>query len=43
MGNARQALMEVAQRFPGEDIGLSVVTIIELMHGAARAKSPEER
>jgi predicted nucleic acid-binding protein len=40
-GNARRALTEIAQRFPGEEIGLSVVTLIELAHGAARANSPE--
>ena len=43
-GNARQILMEeIARRFPGEEVGLSVVTVIELAHGAARADSPERK
>ena len=39
--NARQALSEIAQRVSGEDVALSVVTVIELMHGAVRADSPQ--
>jgi predicted nucleic acid-binding protein len=38
--NARQALTEIALRVSGEDVALSVVTVIELMHGAVRADSP---
>ena len=41
--NARQALSDIAQRVPGEDVALSVVTLIELAHGAARADSPERK
>jgi tRNA(fMet)-specific endonuclease VapC len=41
--NARQALSEIAQRTAGEDVALSVVTLIELMHGAARADTPERK
>ena len=41
--NARQALSEIAQRAPGEDVALSVVTVIELMHGAIRADSPQRK
>ncbi len=39
--NARQALWEIALRVPGEDVCLSVVTILELAHGAARANTQE--
>lgn len=41
--NARQTLSEVAQRVSGEDVALSVVTLIEMAHGAARADTPERR
>jgi tRNA(fMet)-specific endonuclease VapC len=41
--NARQALGEVARRAAGEDVALSVVTLIELAHGAARADTPERK
>lgn len=41
--NARQALGEIAQRAAGEDVALSVVTLIELAHGAARADSTERK
>ena len=37
--NARQALTDIALRVSGEDVALSVVTVIELMHGAVRADS----
>ena len=38
--NARQALTDIALQVSGEDVALSVVTVIELMHGAVRADSP---
>ena len=38
--NARQALSEITARAAGEDAALSVVTLIELAHGAARADTP---
>jgi predicted nucleic acid-binding protein len=41
--NARQALSEIAERAAGEDVAVSVVTLIELAHGAARADKPERR
>jgi predicted nucleic acid-binding protein len=41
--NARQVLIEIAQQFPGEEVGISAVTIIELAHGAARADSLERK
>jgi predicted nucleic acid-binding protein len=41
--NARQALSEIAQRAAGEEVALSVVTLIELAHGAARADTPERK
>jgi predicted nucleic acid-binding protein len=41
--NARQALNEIAARAAGEEVALSVVTLIELAHGAARADTPERK
>ncbi len=41
--NARQMLASAAAKFPGTEVGISVVTLIELAHGAARADSPERR
>jgi tRNA(fMet)-specific endonuclease VapC len=41
--NARRALSEIAKRVAGEDVALSVVTLIELAHGAARADTPERK
>lgn len=41
--NARQALTDIARRTASEDIALSVVTLIELTHGAARANSSERQ
>ena len=41
--NARQALSEIAQWAVGEDVALSVVTLIELAHGAARADTLERK
>ena len=41
--NARQALSEIAARAAGEDVALSVVTLVELAHGAARADTPKRK
>jgi predicted nucleic acid-binding protein len=41
--NARQALTDIASRAAGEDVAISVVTLIELAHGAARADTPERK
>jgi predicted nucleic acid-binding protein len=41
--NARQALAEIAVRAAGEDVAVSVVTLIELAHGMARADTPERK
>ena len=41
--NARQALSEIALNAAGEDVALSVVTVIELAHGVARANSSERK
>jgi tRNA(fMet)-specific endonuclease VapC len=41
--NARQALIDVAALVPGEDVGISVVTLVELAHGVARANTPERK
>ena len=39
--NARQALAEIAASAAGEDVAVSVVTLIELAHGVARANTPQ--
>ena len=41
--NARQALAEIAVRAAGEDVAISVITLIELAHGVARANTPERK
>ncbi|MGA2340825.1 MAG: PIN domain-containing protein [Terracidiphilus sp.] len=39
--SARQTLEQIAARFPGEQYAISVVTLVELSHGVARADSPQ--
>lgn len=39
--NARHALTGIAARAAGEDVAVSVITLIELSHGVARANTPE--
>jgi len=39
--NARQVLSALFQGIGQTDVGISVVTLIELAHGAVRADSPE--
>lgn len=41
--NARQVLSVVAAQIGETDVGISVITIIELAHGAARADSPRRK
>jgi predicted nucleic acid-binding protein len=41
--NARQVLTSIAQEVGETEIGISVVTLIELAHGAARAGTPERK
>lgn len=41
--NARQTLSDVGSRAPGEEVGLSVLTVLELAHGVARADSVERQ
>jgi predicted nucleic acid-binding protein len=41
--NARQTLTEIAVRAAGEDVAMSVVTLIELAHGVARANTPQRK
>ena len=41
--NAHQALAEIAVRAAGEDVAMSVVTLIELAHGVARANTPQRK
>jgi len=41
--NARQMLGEVSAKIGDTEVALSVVTLIELAHGAARANTPERK
>lgn len=41
--NAQQTLASIAGKIADTEIGLSVVTLIELAHGAARADTPERK
>jgi predicted nucleic acid-binding protein len=41
--NARQVLDSMAKHLGEVEIGISVVTLIELAHGAARANTPERK
>jgi tRNA(fMet)-specific endonuclease VapC len=41
--NARQVLSTIAHGNGQTEVGISVVTLIELAHGAVRADSPERR
>jgi predicted nucleic acid-binding protein len=41
--NARQALSTIVGRIAETEIGISVVTLMELAHGAARAGTPERK
>jgi len=41
--NARQALTEISVRAAGEEVAISVITLIELAHGVARANTPERK
>ena len=41
--NARQMLTSIADKISETEVGISVVTLIELAHGAARADTPERR
>jgi predicted nucleic acid-binding protein len=41
--NARQVLAEISEKVGETDVAISVVTLIELAHGAARADTPERK
>jgi predicted nucleic acid-binding protein len=41
--NARQVLTSIAAAIGETEVGISVVTLIELAHGAARANTPERK
>lgn len=41
--NARQTLASISSELGNTEIALSVVTLLELAHGAARADTPERR
>ena len=39
--SARQALTELHQQFGGEELAMSILSVVELAHGAARADTPQ--
>ena len=41
--NARQVLSALAQAVGETEVGISVMTLVELAHGAARADTPERK
>jgi predicted nucleic acid-binding protein len=41
--NARQILEAISRKVGNTEIGISVVTLVELAHGAARADSPQRK
>ena len=41
--NARQMLASLARKVTDTEVGISVITLIELAHGAARADTPERK
>jgi predicted nucleic acid-binding protein len=41
--NLKEALTEIALQLSGQDIAVSVVTLVELAHGAARANTAERK
>jgi predicted nucleic acid-binding protein len=41
--NARQILEAISSKVGNPEIGISVVTLVELAHGAARADSPQRK
>lgn len=41
--SARQALADIAERFPDEGLAISVITLAELAHGAVRADTLSRR
>ena len=41
--NARRALAAIAAHVAGEDVAISVITLIELAHGVARANTPQRK
>ena len=41
--NARQILEAISSKVGNTEIGISVVTVIELAHGAARANTPQRK
>lgn len=41
--NARQILEAISRKVGNTEIGISVLTLIELAHGAARADSPQRK
>jgi tRNA(fMet)-specific endonuclease VapC len=39
--NAHAAISDLVKRFPGEDLALSVITVVELAHGIARSNTSQ--
>ena len=39
----RHALSNLAARFAGEEVAVSVITVLELAHGVARSNTPQRR
>jgi predicted nucleic acid-binding protein len=41
--NAHQLFLSLSREISGTDVGISVISLVELAHGAARADTPERR
>jgi predicted nucleic acid-binding protein len=41
--NAHGAVADLTSRFPGEDLALSAITVVELAHGIARSNTQERQ
>src|SRR6267154_1535266 len=41
--NARQVLAALTEKLDETEIGISVITLVEMAHGAARADTPERK
>ena len=39
--NAHAAIADLTERFPSQDLALSVVTVVELAHGISRSNTPQ--
>jgi predicted nucleic acid-binding protein len=41
--SARQSLTELFEQFAGDELAISIVTVVELAHGIARANTPQRQ